>query len=390
MNKKILHVTDFALNEYNSVRDISYALVNHPSLHQYTHVFSVSRGNHLNTFGVSYIEGYKTYTSYAMTTLELVQNHDLSVFKRIKLLTRRTFAKILSLIHMDRSYYAHTSMKYLKHIIKLEKPSMVCLFTGTPDPDYVKACLKCKTPYINMLYDTYIERPNKNKEAVFQTESYVLKHSVGYFVPGFFYKGYISFYNSSKLKSYNLPLLIDKDTVLKAYKEASTPYEFTYFGQIQKFRNGDKISAILKRLELVIDIFTTQKIESNDVFRVHPAVTGDDLCNIVAGSKYLIAIDNSAPYDHYLPSKAYLYASFTKPIIIFGDNETSALKDFFKDYPFCYYQHLDEPLDGLVDFLAKPFPTGFNNDIYSQYLQYLPQNALKPILELIDEALQKG
>lgn len=122
---------------------------------------------------------------------------------------------------------------------------------------------------------------------------------------------------------------------------------------------------------------------------MHPAVTKNNLFETVAGSKYLVALDNSFPYNKYLPSKAYLYASFTKPIIAFGDNSSSALKTFFKDYPWFYYHNINDSLDGLLLFLQTSKSAGFEKQYYQNYSQYLPQNALIPLINLIENIMDK-
>ncbi|MEE1060956.1 MAG: hypothetical protein UH080_03905 [Ruminococcus sp.] len=234
-----------------------------------------------------------------------------------------------------------------------------------------------------MLYDTFIARPDVDIKSNLAGESYVMEqNSQGYFVPSFFFDKYTEYYKSDKLIKYDLPLLIDKLDVLKAYDNPKQ-YLFTYFGQIQSFRNSDNIKQIFHKITYTLDIFTTQNIASDEIFKVHPAVTKDELYSIVAGSKFLVAIDNSVPYNEYLPSKVYLYASFTKPVIAFGDNNTSALRTFFKDYPYFYYQNINESLDGLLEFLNADFPNEFEESVYSDYIQFSPEKALSPIISTI-------
>ena len=244
------------------------------------------------------------------------------------------------------------------------------------------------------MYDTFISRPGINPENS-KEEQYVINNSNGYFVPSFFIEDYqINYQNAAsweKIRKYDLPLLIEKRNVKFTYENnlKNNSYDFTYFGQIQTFRNSDKIKKIFSKLNITLDIFTTMNIESDNIFKVHSAIANNDLWSVVANSKYLVVFDNSKPYNTYLPSKAYLYVSFTKPIIAFGDNDTSALKSFFKEYPMFYYQNINESLDGLLTFINTTFDYRFNEAIYSMYEQYLPQNALTSFWDCVNNILSE-
>ena len=160
-------------------------------------------------------------------------------------------------------------------------------------------------------------------------------------------------------------------------------YNYLYLGQIQSFRNAEIIQTIFKKIGIRLDIFTNSSVQSSETFIVHPAISGDELYRVISNSKYLVAFDNSKPYNHYLPSKVYLYVSFTKPVIAFGDNKESALIEFFKDYPLFYYQNIYEPLDGLLDFLKTNYKYTFDLDIYNKYTKFTKEKALKPLVNTI-------
>ncbi len=253
-------------------------------------------------------------------------------------------------------------------------------------------CTKRNIPYISILYDTYIERPFLNKEEGYPIEKYIIQNAIGYFVPGFFLDGYLKHYDDSNIYPFDLPLLIDKQDVSNAYQTSNQKYNFTYFGQMQTFRNGDRIKDIFRELNCTLDVFSTSPKENDGAFVHHPAVTHKELYDIIVGSKYLVAIDNSAPYSDYLPSKAYLYVSFTKPVIAFGDNEDSALIRFFKDYPWFYYHNINNPsLEGLQSFIDRyqNNENKFHENIYSNYTRFSPHIALKPIVSLVKKTLEE-
>ncbi|MBE6878870.1 MAG: hypothetical protein E7488_06890 [Ruminococcaceae bacterium] len=386
MNSKILYVVDSLLNQYNSVRDILYNIITLDDFSDFEHIIAKAGGHLCFPLDEDYIQDYKTYSAKPATIPQILKSSRYNLFTKIRYCCKGVLLKLAQTFLMGKRYYLYESYNYLKTVIRKENPDVVIFFNSKPNHNklYTEACIRTNTPYITLLYDTYIDRPSLNIEEVKLYEGNVIDHSEGYFIPSFFFSSYLEHYKPEKLISYNLPLLIDRQDVLNAYKNCKNNYGFTYFGQMQSFRNSDKVKDIFRSLNITMDIFTTDNHKDDDIFHFHPAVTKDELYNIVAGSRYLVALDNSIPFNWYLPSKAYLYVSFTKPIIAFGDNEESALKNFFKDYPHFYYQNINEPLDGLREFLQKEHINSFDDNIYSDYLQFSPAQALEPLVKLIN------
>ena len=155
---------------------------------------------------------------------------------------------------------------------------------------------------------------------------------------------------------------------------------------MQSFRNGSKVKEIFRQLGYTLDVFSTNREKSDDVYIYHQALTQTQLYETVASSKFLVAFDNSEPYANYLPSKAFLYVSFTKPIIIFGNNKDSALIRFLKDYPYSYYHNIDSgSIDELKKYINATSVDLFDEKTYSLHTKYLPENALSCITSLIHE-----
>lgn len=385
--KKILYVSDYTLDRYNSVRDILYNLITLEDMECYEHVIVKANGKMHNPINKQYCMNYKTYSAGISKKSGYLKCKDFNFIEKIKFLFYKMLFCLFSAIKLDNKFKKYDNFAYIKLLIKKEKPDLVVFLTYSPSYICAEYCVKHKIPYISILYDTYIGRPKVNKETAFKAEKYVIDNSQGYFVPDFFCDLYFKTYQSDRIFSFNLPLLIPQKDVISAYENSAQKYDFTYFGQIQSFRNGDTVKNLLKEIDLKVDVFSTEKYESDETFIIHPAVTKDDLYKVVAGSKFLVAIDNSFPYQDYLPSKAYLYVSFTKPIIAFGDNEKSALREFFKDYPYFYYQNISDSTDGLLKFLKKDFSEALNVDYYGKYTQYLPENAFVPLIKLINNTL---
>ena len=378
--KKILYIVDCTLNQCHSVRDILYNLITQNEMLSHEHVMvNVYRTSRLYYIKEE-IKGYKTYFVPEIDKERILQNEK-SVVAFGEFFIDRTLKRIPHIRHIYRSW---DTIMYLEKVFKDERPDIIVFFNISPIKHFSNLCKKMNIPYISMLYDTYIERPGINQKEL-EIEKNEIKHSVAYFVPDFFAKTYFEYYEYKNIYSYHLPLLIPKNYVIRAYQKSKPKYKYTYFGQIQNFRNGDRIKGIFQNLGFTLDIFSTEKRDSDSVFLYHGAVSGEELYETVASSKFLIAFDNGVPYSHYLPSKAYLYVSFTKPIIVFGNNSESALLDFLKNYPFCFYFNIETTTsEELLSFINSSLPDCFNEKIYSQYGDYLPENALKRITNLVN------
>lgn len=364
--KKILYVVSVLQDKPNSVGNILDILLSQISDRiDVQQVVALEWGNIYGTSVSNNIRGYKTYVS---------KEYRRPV--RFLMRVQRKLAGKAQIIY---------NAKHVGNIIDEEKPDLVVFFVLSPELHYLKLCKKKNIPYVYMLYDTYIARPDLNVDEAFHIEKQVIDNSSGYFVPRFFCEDYFMHYGADKITPYDLPLLIPKDDVCAAYQRNVTNYEYTYFGQIQSFRNADKIQELCKKLGISMDVFASDPIvaSADSVFRIHPGISGGELYDVVAHSRFLVAFDNSAPYNHYLPSKVYLYVSFTKPVIAFGDNEDSSLIEFFKDYPWFYYQNINEDLSGLVEFIKKCNHSFFDENLYSCYTRFLPDNAMAEIKETI-------
>ncbi len=46
--------------------------------------------------------------------------------------------------------------------------------------------------------------------------------------------------------------------------------------------------------------------------------------------------------------------------------------------------YLEEPIGGLIEFIQKEPDSSFNNSLYELYSRYLPVNALREIIEIIN------
>ena len=357
--KRILYVVDYLPTKANSVGAILQVLLQAFARGDREFIIVHNADGEISASDITYIDGYKTYT-----TEEADGRRKLSRF-----------------IRRGKTFMAHRtkreeSLLQLEQIIQTESPDLIIFFVFSPDQDYARICIRNQTEYVWVLYDTYIARPGIQFDEGYEIEKYVIENAKAYFIPSFFYPEYQRTYQTEKVVSYDLPLLIEKQEVLAAYNRKAPVFDYTYFGQIQSFRNEEAVKAICRKAAIKIDVFTAERYQSDDTFRIHEGLLKEALYDVVAHSRFLIAFDNSAPFHIYLPSKSYLYASFTKPVIAFGDNETSSLKDFFSDYPYFYYQDIHASADGLKAFIEGNGTQSFHGELYDRYIRYLPQHAL--------------
>lgn len=389
MSKKIIYISDFTLNQFNSVRDILYNIISNKDMSYYEQIIVKSTGRIHNPIKIDNYEGFKTYSTSSQKLLKFLKRKDVSAHDKAQHIFHKILYTIACRLNLERKYRIIESYDYLNTVLKKEKPDLVVFLIYSPNKKYAKLCMKYKIPYISILYDTYLGRPKVNPDDAYPLEKFVIENSEGYYVPSFFYDIYSKTYNHPKLHSMDLPLLIEENDVVEAYNKSELKYNFTYFGHMQAFRNCDTVKNILRSLNISMDVFSTEKYASDDTFTIHPAVTKTELYNIVAGSNYLIALDNSFPFQNYLPSKVYLYVSFTKPIIVFGDNEDSALKRFLDDYPWFYYQNINQSTEGLIAFLKNYKSHGFDKTQYLNYAKYLPTIALEPLINNIKQITEE-
>lgn len=379
--EKIIYVVNFMPDEYNSVTEILHNLIGQAV--EKKNIAVLANGWDFEVLRRKKIDGIDVICGESLPLGAFFRDKTISIREKCFCLQRRFLKFFLNRLNKE-AWERWSKKEYIKHILKLEKPDCVCFILFDPKVSYAEACIESNVSYIQILFDTYIERPNIEKEKTKEEESYIIDHAKAYFVPSFFADGYQKEYGSckfaGKIKAYDLPLLVSREKVQNAFQKNTEKYDYAYFGQMQSFRNADIIKKSLAELGITMDVFPANTQSGDQVFRGHEAVAGEQLWETVAGSRFLVAFDNSVPYDRYLPSKVYLYVSFTKPIIVFGDNECSALKEFLNDYPLYYYQNIHESTEGLVRFIQSTDSDGFDEKLYSKYEQYLPENALKQVM----------
>lgn len=378
--QKILHFIDFTFAENNSVSESFRRIISSNEMSKFEHVIVNPHYLHYLHPPIPFWDsGFKFYNEKISSTRLLLKGKA-KLRDKISILYNLFMSHIL-LPKLKKKFLYKKQLKNAKKLLKKENPDIVLFCVYTPNVDLVTLCKKANYKFISILYDPFTTKPNINKEKAYEIENYVVENSEKYFILSCFYDGYKELFSSEKIAPIHLPLKLEKEEVLHAFSKRKEAIEFAYFGQIPKIREPNLVKDIFKSLNKTIDLYTPSNIEPDQTFNVHKPISGEQFYQKVAESKYLVAIDNNAPFEHYLPAKAYLYLSFTKPIIIFGNNEKSAIKTFFKDYPYFYYHNFNQPLDGLIEFLNKPYPNEFNEKLFDQYDCYSVDNCVSPIVE---------
>lgn len=383
--KKIAYIYDDFQMYCNSVSDILYNMSCQFDGSEYEQIVIATRGMLTRPLTTTMFSGLKTYKPMRCSLKDVISNKDLSMGQKLSsILNSITYAVANKIPRVRYLYRNNAYNHYYEKIFRMEKPDVAIFFSIAPQKGFSKLCKRLNIPYFSLLYDTFVSNPTITPQDV-EIEREAIINAVAYFVPDFFIQDYREHYGNPNIHPFRLPLLVPKDKVLQAYEHTKKPLKFTYFGMMQAFRNADRIKNIFVDLGESLDIFSPESHPSDDTYVFHAPVQQEKLYETVASSDFLVAFDNSEPYAHYLPSKAYLYVSFTKPIIIFGDNKDSALIQFLDGYPTCYYQNIDDAsLDGLQAFIkANQKSTGFVEKTYDRYKDYLPQAALYDIVEKV-------
>ena len=378
---KVLIVTDYLPDAKNSVSEILNVLIERLNNFGKKCVI-IQYNNELAKMVVTKEYNFgKVYRGKPFKFISIIQLNG-NFFSKILSISSFAMQKILLLFGHEGRFVNKQKHRIIKKIIKKEKPDLVAFLIYTPNIECSKICQDLLIKHVFILYDTYLARPQIDKAKVVETERKLIDKSLGYFIPSFFYDEYKKTYGDFKVYSYNLPLVIEEKTVKDSYKGEHIGFDYLYLGQIQEFRNENRIKSIFEKLHLKLDIFTSQSTQSDEVFTVHSSISGEELYRTIANSRFLVAFDNSSPYNHYLPSKVYLYVSFTKPIIAFGDNENSALIDFFKGYPHFYYQNINCSTEGLMSFInSETINRSFDSVTYKKYIQFSPKYAATDLVK---------
>ena len=383
--KKIAYVYDSFQMYSNSVSDILCNLACQFDESEYEQIVISAQGTLTRPLTTKTFRSLKTYLPMSCSLKDILSNADLSIGQKLSSLWNSMICTVVTKIPRLGGIYKNSAhIHYYNKIFRLEKPDVVIYFSLSPQEVFTRIFKKRNIPYISLLYDTFASNPCITPRDR-KIESDAIANAVAYFVPNFFIHDYRKYYRHSNIYPFRLPLLIPKNKVLEAYERTESSFKFTYFGIMQAFRNADRIKVFFQNLGETLDVFSPVNSDSDSTYIFHKAVQQEQLYEAVAASDFLVAFDNSDPYAHYLPSKAYLYVSFTKPIIVFGDNQDSALIRFLDGYPYCYYHNINDPsLDGLLEFInANQSAKGFDEETYSRYKDYLPQAALCDVVAVI-------
>lgn len=259
----------------------------------------------------------------------------------------------------------------LRIVIKRHHVDYILFFTVSP-----MWCSRfLKTPCSYFLYDTFLERPNI-KARLIRMEKKIIQKCVSYYLSPFFYPAYNKKYPFyEQIKSLPYPIYPDLKAVINAFHKKNNDEEiqFGYFGQLQAFRNVDEIVDLFSKLGWIIDIFSWNHPMESPSVRYHMPVYDDAYYKSIALSKFLLVFDNNEPYSHYLPSKIYELIAFSKPIIVFGKNDSSATKSFLEKYP--YYKYFDLRNED-VSKTFKEYIMGFNEPINFNFRLYEHYNKM--------------
>lgn len=257
-----------------------------------------------------------------------------------------------------------SSLRFIKRKFKI---SRVLFLTYSPD----KYAYKSGIPYSYFLYDTFLGRPSIDSKSI-KMERRVIKRCISYYLAPFFFDNYKEKYpENRKIKSLAYPLFPSIENV-RSTQNLDIKYSFSYFGQLQNFRNVSDIAAMFDVLGILVDVFSWQHPVKNKSFVYHQPLIGKEYYKAINQSRCILIFDNNHPYSHYMPSKLYEIIAFSKPIIVIGKNEESATIDFLKDYPYKAFINLNKnPINQLKTLIADECFMGKKDDLYDNYYKFL-------------------
>ena len=268
-----------------------------------------------------------------------------------------------------------SNLRVLKKIFNVD---FALYLTGTPN----EYAMKSKIPYSYFLYDTYLSRPGVAPKFI-EIEERVIKKSIAYYQAPFFYTDYHAKYPEySNIKCLAFPLYPTKEEVDKAKSRSKgIQYKFSYFGQMQDFRNIEEIAALFESVGIYIDVFSWQHPIDSKSFVYHKTLIGDDYFKAIVESEYLLVFDNNEPFAHYMPSKLYQFIAFSKPIVLFTKNDKSATIDFLKDYPYFYKFDLryTDVTKNFMSFIERGNNFSENN-LFDEYDRLYSRNVITKVI----------
>ena len=176
MQQKILYVVDYLLHQYNSVRDILQSILRQKELETNEQILFHTALRPHHTMVAKELNGYKTYTDQKTAGSAKPRS---GLLRGLSHLWKSSVYAIMRLFHRGSAYCEKTAVKRLKRVIQKEQPSLVVFFSMPPDKRQIELCIQSGTPYMVVLYDTYIGDPRIDKAKIMPIEAYIMEHSCG-------------------------------------------------------------------------------------------------------------------------------------------------------------------------------------------------------------------
>lgn len=291
------------------------------------------------------------------------------------------FHKLLSKLQ-DKFFFIDNliTTRIYKKIIKQYKINYV--IRGATKNDGLKALIKTKKKFgINysvILTDPIFYFPKTNGRRISKLEENLIKCSDSYFVPEFCFDTYTNRFNRNlNIKSFCFPV----SAQLSKFDDCeNNGLIISYFGtqrvDYNVFNNTFAYLAKQHRASLRLYGWGNNALVNETGGTHFNPVSGSQLICEILKANFLLAIDNPPHMTDLLPSKIVLYASTTKPIIIFGENDDSALLKFLKKIKYERYIYI-KPTDSfeLLDKFIKEYSNvSFDEECYKRQSDYYPSN----------------
>lgn len=211
---------------------------------------------------------------------------------------------------------------------------------------------------------------------ILKLEKKVIDNSDKYFVPEHCFDRYSQFFKNEKILKFCIPSAFEFNEKLAFTFKLNN---VSYFGTIADYRVFNScLEYLCKKQELEVRMYgwiDKNKFGNFKIKYLNP-ITGNEFIDKLLESTYLLAFDNPKNMTDLLPSKIVSYTSTTKPIIIFGENDDSALLKYLRKIDYKRYIYL-KPTDSfeLLDkFVKKYSNVDFDEECYKRQSDYYPSN----------------
>ena len=104
MKKKILYIVNFTLDQFNSVRDILYNIMESPQMNDYDQVLLQKEVRYNQPYEIKFDFGYKTYKNIKVTNIKEIISYNRIPFLKKYIFSFRVHPSVLYVEFLAAKY----------------------------------------------------------------------------------------------------------------------------------------------------------------------------------------------------------------------------------------------------------------------------------------------